>query len=64
MLCRPGTDRTVADVATRFQKMVELAPSTIQNRELVGTVIESAVNLAKSVGDHILPAKTGVSFPG
>ncbi|OQU96212.1 Carbamoyl-phosphate synthase L chain, ATP binding domain-containing protein [Cladophialophora immunda] len=36
-------------IQRRFQKMVELAPSTIQNRELIATVIESAINVAKSI---------------
>ncbi|KAJ9641284.1 hypothetical protein H2204_002962 [Knufia peltigerae] len=36
-------------IQRRFQKMVELAPSTIQNRDLIARVIESAINLAKSI---------------
>ena len=38
-----------ADLALRFQKMVELAPSTIQNRDVVNQVIQSAVQMAKAV---------------
>jgi acetyl/propionyl-CoA carboxylase alpha subunit len=34
---------------TRFQKMVELAPSTIHDREIVNQVIESAVEMARAV---------------
>lgn len=33
----------------RFQKVVELAPSTIQNRELISEVIRSAMRMAKAV---------------
>ncbi|EXJ76914.1 hypothetical protein A1O3_10071 [Capronia epimyces CBS 606.96] len=36
-------------IQRRFQKMVELAPSTIKDRALVAQVIQSAVNLAKSI---------------
>jgi pyruvate carboxylase len=36
-------------MAIRFQKMVELAPSTISDRALIGRVIESALRMAKSV---------------
>ena len=34
----------------RFQKMVEIAPSTIQDRALVSTVIRSALKMARAVG--------------
>jgi pyruvate carboxylase len=37
------------DSTTRFQKMVELAPSTISNRSLIAQVIESAMRMARSV---------------
>ena len=36
-------------IQRRFQKIVETAPSTIRNRELVGKVIEDAVKMASSV---------------
>ncbi|KAJ4686374.1 hypothetical protein HRR93_000552 [Exophiala dermatitidis] len=36
-------------IQRRFQKMVELAPSTIQDRAVVAQVIQSAINLAQSI---------------
>jgi pyruvate carboxylase len=36
-------------VQRRFQKVVEFAPSSIKNRELVGRVIEAAIRMAKRV---------------
>ena len=36
-------------IQRRFQKIVEIAPSTIRDRKLVGQVIESALTMAKAV---------------
>ncbi|EXJ81784.1 hypothetical protein A1O1_07849 [Capronia coronata CBS 617.96] len=36
-------------IQRRFQKMVELAPSTIKDRSLVARVIQSAIKMAKSI---------------
>ena len=37
------------DAFHRFQKMVEIAPSTIQDRDIVTQVIQSAVQIARAV---------------
>ncbi|KIW00404.1 uncharacterized protein PV09_08112 [Verruconis gallopava] len=37
-------------IQRRFQKIVELAPSTIKDRELVSRVIRSSVGMAKAIG--------------
>lgn len=36
-------------IQRRYQKIVEVAPSTAENREVVGKIIEDAVRMAKSV---------------
>jgi pyruvate carboxylase len=36
-------------IQRRYQKVIELAPSTIQNRAFVGRIIESALNMAQSI---------------
>jgi acetyl/propionyl-CoA carboxylase alpha subunit len=36
-------------IQRRFQKVVEFAPSSISNRELIGEVIEAAIRMAKKV---------------
>lgn len=36
-------------IQRRFQKIVEVAPSTIPDRELVGRVIEDALEMARAV---------------
>lgn len=36
-------------IQRRYQKIVELAPSTIKDRSLIGEVIEGALRMAKSV---------------
>jgi pyruvate carboxylase len=36
-------------IQRRFQKIVEIAPSTIRDRQLVGQVIEDAMKMARSV---------------
>lgn len=46
-------------IQRRYQKIVELAPSTASNRNLVSPVIESAVRMAKKVRSHAL--KTNLS---
>lgn len=43
-------------IQRRFQKIVEIAPSTIRDRHLVGKVIEDAMKMAKSVSTDSLTA--------
>jgi biotin carboxylase len=45
-------------IQRRFQKVVEFAPSSIGDRELVGRVIEAALRMAKKVSCHFLHLDT------
>lgn len=36
-------------IQRRFQKVIEIAPSTVSNRELIASVIEAAVHMAKAI---------------
>lgn len=42
-------------IQRRYQKIVEMAPSTLQDRSMVATIIEDAVRMAKSVWSPKLP---------
>jgi acetyl/propionyl-CoA carboxylase alpha subunit len=42
-------------IQRRFQKVVEFAPSSIPDRELIGRVIEAALRMAKEVNYSTLP---------
>lgn len=44
-----GCGSMVLTTVPRFQKMIELAPSTISNRALISRVIESALKMARKV---------------
>lgn len=49
-------------IQRRYQKIVELAPSTIEDRSLVAPVIESAVKMAKKVCHHVVFATAKSDF--